>query len=156
MFKIETGDNNEILRTKSQEIARIELNKYVKLGKQMIDYLKNPDNGGVGLAAPQIGINKRIIAVSLMNSYEDENYRTIMMINPEILEHSNNVEVDGEGCLSLPGESGEVERYCRIKLQFLDQKGHKNTIILKGLSARIVQHEIDHLDGILFMDRVEK
>jgi peptide deformylase len=156
MFKIETWDNNEILRTKSQEIARIELNKYVKLWKQMIDYLKNPDNWWVWLAAPQIWINKRIIAVSLMNSYEDENYRTIMMINPEILEHSNNVEVDWEWCLSLPWESWEVERYCRIKLQFLDQKWHKNTIILKWLSARIVQHEIDHLDWILFMDRVEK
>jgi len=156
MFKIETWNNNEILRAKSQEISRLELNKYVKLGKQMIDYLKNPDNGGVGLAAPQIWVNKRLIAVSLMSSYEDEFFRTVMMINPEILEKSEDMEVDGEWCLSLPWESGDVERYSRIKLQFLDEKGRKNTIILSWLSARIVQHEVDHIDWVLFMDRVKK
>lgn len=155
MFDIETGDKNNILRAKSEEISRIELSKYVKLWKKMIDYLKNPDNWWVWLAAPQIWVNKRLIAVSLLNTYEDQLYRTIMMINPEILEHSDDVEIEGEWCLSLPWESWDVERYCNIKLSFLDEKWRKNTMVLKWLSARIVQHEIDHINWILFTDRVK-
>lgn len=70
----------------------------------MVKYIKNPDNGGVGLAAPQVGVNKRIIAVSLMHDYDDDDYRTIAMINPEIIEHSVEMCTDEEGCLSVPGE----------------------------------------------------
>ena len=155
MFKIETGDENSILRAVSEDIKRDELKKIVKLWKQMIDFLKNPENWGVWLAAPQIWINKNIIAVSLLNDYEDENYRTMMMINPEILENSEETEIDWEGCLSLPWKSGDVERFSKIKLSFFDEKWRKNTIILKWLSARIVQHEVDHLNWILFSDRVK-
>lgn len=85
---IETGDDNEILRSKSDTIKPTELKQYRNLAESMVKYIKNPDNGGVGLAAPQVGVNKRLIVVSLMKDYEDENYRTIAMINPEIIEHS--------------------------------------------------------------------
>ncbi len=68
----------------------------------MIRYIKNPKNGGVGLAAPQIGINKRIIVVSLMQDYEDESYRTVAMINPVITAHADELTGDDEGCLSVP------------------------------------------------------
>ena len=154
MLHIETWEENKILRTKSQDIKTSELKKYIKLGKAMIKYIKDPKARGVGLAAPQVGVNKRLIAVSLLRDREDENFSTIMMINPEIVEHNNSKDDEKEGCLSLPWETGSVSRWTEIKLIFIDEKGKEKKLILKGLSARIVQHEIDHLDGILFTDRV--
>lgn len=90
-----------------------------------------------------------------MKTYEDETFRTIAMINPEILEHSEEKCTDKEWCLSVPGESGDVERWSWVKLAFLDIDGHKYAMRLENLAARIVQHEIDHLDGILFTDKAE-
>jgi peptide deformylase len=95
-FTIETGKTNDVLRTKSEKVTSTELKKYAQLAEDMVRYIKNPDNGGIGLAAPQIGVNKRIIAVSLMRDGDDEHYRTIGMINPEIVEHSNDLEYDNE------------------------------------------------------------
>jgi peptide deformylase len=155
-LKIQTGDNNEILRSISSPVAQNELKKYRSLAEDMLKYIKNTDNGGVGLAAPQVGENKRIIVVSLMETYDDEVYRTIVMINPEILEHSETKIADWEGCLSVPGEKGDVLRWSSIKIAFLDIDGRKYMMRLEWLPARIVQHEIDHLDGVLFTDKVQK
>jgi peptide deformylase len=77
------------------------------------------------------------------------------MINPRILEHSEETKSGEEGCFSVPDTYGEVERYCKIKVQFFDEKGDAQSLILKDFNARIVQHEIDHLDGILFTDKLE-
>jgi len=154
-FTIQTGKTNGILRAKSEAVATAELRKCSRLAEDMVRYVKNPDNGGVGLAAPQVGVNKRIIAVSLMRDGDDENYRTIAMINPEILEHTEETESDNEGCLSVPGESGDVDRWKRIKVSYIDTSLRPQAILLSGLAARIVQHEVDHLDGILFTDRVK-
>ncbi|MBW7954664.1 peptide deformylase [Candidatus Gracilibacteria bacterium] len=154
MLKIETGMKNEILRTVSEEIKKSELDSYIKLGKEMIKYIKNPKNGGVGLAAPQIGHNKRLIVVSLLKNWEDENYKTIMMINPKILSHSTETEIENEGCLSLPGEKGKVERFTEVKISFIDDKKKENILYLTKTQSRIVQHEIDHINGVLFMDKV--
>lgn len=155
-FKIQVGKENDILRARSEEIRKDEIKKYASLGEDMVKYTKDPDNGGVGLAAPQIGVNKRLICVSLLKDYDDENFRTIYMINPTILDHSDGKECDEEGCLSVPGENGSVARWTWIKLSYLDGKGKEFVVILKGLSARIVQHELDHLDGVLFTDRLEE
>lgn len=155
-FTIQTGKTNDILRTKSEAVALGELKKYTRLAEDMVRYIKNPDNGGVGLAAPQIGVNKRIIAVSLLRDGDDENYRTIAMINPEITEHTEEMECDSEGCLSIPGENGEVDRWKRIKVAYIDSSLRQQSMLLSGLAARIIQHEVDHLDGILFTDRVKK
>ncbi len=155
-FLIETGKTNQVLRTKSENVSTSEMKKYVRLAEEMVRYIKNPDNGWVGLAAPQIGVNKRIICVSLMRDGDDENYRTIGMINPEIVEHTDDMECDNEGCLSVPGESGDVERWKRIKVSYIDTSLRPQTILLSGLAARIVQHEVDHLDGVLFTDRIKK
>ncbi|MDD5197246.1 MAG: peptide deformylase [Candidatus Gracilibacteria bacterium] len=155
-FTIQTGKTNEILRTKSESVSSVELRKFTRLAEDMVRYIKNPDNGGVGLAAPQIGVNKRIIAVSLMRDGDDENYRTIAMINPEIIEHADETELDNEGCLSIPGEHGDVDRWKRIKVSYIDTSLRPQSILLSGLAARIVQHEVDHLEGILFIDRVKK
>jgi peptide deformylase len=121
----------------------------------MIKHIKNPDNWWCGLAAPQVGVNKRLIVVSLMKSYDDEMYRTIAMVNPEIIEHAENKVKWEEWCLSVPGETGDVERWEWIKVSFVDPEGRKYAMRLEWLSARIVQHEIDHLDGILFTDTAE-
>lgn len=86
---IETGDTNAILREVSSPIKSSEFRNYKTLAESMIKYIKNPKNGGVGLAAPQVGVNKRLIVVSLMKTYDDEDYRTIAMFNPTILDHSD-------------------------------------------------------------------
>ena len=152
---IETGDDNEILRSVSDIIKPTELKQYRSLAESMVKHIKNPDNGGVGLAAPQVWVNKRLIVVSLMKDYEDESFRTIAMVNPEIIEHSENKVSEAEGCLSVPGESGDVKRWEWIKVAFIDPEGRKYAMRLENLAARIVQHEIDHLDGILFTDKAE-
>jgi len=103
MLHIETGKDNPILRKIAEPIKTIEWKQYVKLGKEMIGYIKDPDHGGVGLAAPQIGISKRICVVSLLRDREDENFQTVMLLNPEIVEHSDEITTNFiEGCLSLP------------------------------------------------------
>lgn len=153
-FKIQIGKQNAILRAKSEAVLASELKKYLPLAEDMVRYVRNEDNGCVGVAAPQVGVNKRIIAVSLLRDYEDENFRTVAMINPEILESSDERDTENEGCLSVPGEHGDVERSRTIKVRYLDQSGKTQTLLFRGLSARIIQHEIDHLDGVLFTDKI--
>lgn len=153
MLSIETGNKNKILRTISKKIPKSDIKKFIKLGKKMISYLKDTKNGGVGLAAPQIWHNIRLIAVSLLKDRDDENFKTIMMFNPEIIKASEETEIDQEWCLSVPGEKGKVERYSSIKLSYQNEKWDEKTLVLNHLTARIVQHEIDHLDGILFTDK---
>lgn len=152
-LKIETGDDNPILRTPSVEIRAGDFRKYAPLADAMVKYVKNPGNGSVGVAAPQVGHNVRLIAASLLSSYDDENYRTVAMFNPVILEKSETCERDAEGCLSVPGMRGDVLRPKRIRLKYFDANGNAVVRDMEGLMARIVQHEIDHLDGILFTDK---
>lgn len=152
MLKIETWNDNPVLRKVADKINDKDYKKYLKLGKEMLKYIKDPDNWWVWLAAPQVGHSVRLIVVSLLRDREDDNFKTVMMINPEILEHSNEKKCDTEWCLSIPWEKWDVERYDSIKLTYLDDKKSRKTIILEWLSARIVQHEIDHLDGKLFTD----
>lgn len=154
MLKVETWVNNEILREKSEEIKPNEIKKYEKLGLEMIKYIKNPENGWVGLAAPQVWVNKRLIVVSLLKDRDDEDFKTIMMLNPEILEHSETTDKEEEGCLSVPWAKWKVERYLWIKLKYQDNKWKEKILRLNGLSARIVQHEIDHIDWVLFVDKL--
>lgn len=155
MLHIETGQENKILRNVSQEIKKNEIKNYKKLGNEMLKHIKNPENWGVGLAAPQVGYNIRMIVVSLLRDREDEDFKTVLMINPTILEHSENKDIDIEWCLSVPWEKWRVARWHEIKLKYLDEKGKEKVLKLEWLSARIIQHEIDHLDGILFTDITE-
>lgn len=156
MLKIEQWKKNEILRAISSEISKKELKKYVKLGKEMLKYIKDPDNGWVGLAAPQVWYNKRLIIVSLLKDWEDESFPTIMMINPEILEHSEERQISEELCYSLPEETWKVLRFKEIKLKYFDKKFNEKIIKLSWLKSNIIQHEVDHLDWILFTDRIEE
>ena len=105
---------------------------------------------GVGLAAPQIGIAKRLITVA-----PGEEEPVWQLINPRILNASGEA-VDVEGCLSIPGVYGEVPRYEQITVEAQDRDGQMLKLNLSGFHARIFQHEIDHLDGILFIDRATR
>ena len=156
MLHIETWTNNQVLRTVSDPVKWSEIKKMEKLWNEMIKYVKNPKHGGVWLAAPQVWVNKRMVVVSLLRDRDDEDFKTIMMINPEILEHSDTKDKEEEGCLSVPWMKWDVERYHTIKLQYLDAKGKEIVLLLEWVSARIVQHEIDHINGVLFVDKLVK
>ena len=154
MLKVETGSDNKILRSVSEEVKQSEIKSIIKLGQEMIKYIKNPKHWWVGLAAPQVWYNKRLIVVSLLKDWDsEESFKTIMMINPVITDHSESENEDIEWCLSVPWKKGKVLRYDNIKLMFLDEKWKQKSLILEWLRARIVQHEIDHLDWVLFTDK---
>ncbi len=106
---------------------------------------------GLGLAAPQVGINQRLIAV-ILNKHTDQELQLIL-INPVITAWSEEKAICEEGCLSLPQMFLQVERAKGITVEFLNLKNQKQILNLKDLNARVVQHEIDHLDGILIVDK---
>jgi peptide deformylase len=105
---------------------------------------------GVGLAAPQIGVSERILVIDT----REEGTSPIALVNPVILEASEETEKGEEGCLSLPGLNDVVERSARVIVNGLDPDGRPQQIEAEGLLSRALQHEIDHIDGILFIDRV--
>jgi len=158
MLQIETGKDNPILRTVCEPIKQNEWKKYVKLWKEMVSYIKDPEHAWVWLAAPQVWVAKRIMVVSLIKNWDDEAFSTVMMINPEILESSDTTVCDiEEWCLSLPkSKKWFVSRHEEIKLSYYDEKGKQKILRLSGLSSVIVQHEIDHLNGELYIDKLEK
>ncbi len=150
-FTIETGEDNPVLRAKAKPVARVD-KSIKKLASNMIDAMKESD--GMGLAAPQVGISKRIVIVLL--NYNTDHEMIVPLINPEITYFSDDTGKAEEGCLSLPGIYKQVERSKQIRLTYTDTKGKEKMLVLEDMNARVVQHEIDHLDGILFIDRVEK
>jgi peptide deformylase len=109
----------------------------------------------VGVAAPQIGITRRVLVVDVSKSKlgRDNNHGLLVMINPEILER-NGQETMREGCMSVPDYTGNVTRAADIVVQFLDREGREQVIRASGFEAIAIQHELDHLDGQLFLDRV--
>jgi len=109
------------------------------------------DANGIGLAATQVGVGKRVIVVDI--SPVEEGTRPVALVNPEIVERNGCIR-GPEGCLSVPGVEGEVERAETIRVRALDETGNPVTLPASGLLARALQHEIDHLDGILFIDRM--
>ena len=141
------------LRRKSKKVSRVD-KKIIALVKDMKETLRaQKDPEGVGLAAPQIGKNLRIFVVRLSQN------KLITVINPKVLSKSKKSSVDKkeeilEGCLSIPNLFGPLKRAEKIRIEFLDEKGKKITKEFVGMEAQIVQHEIDHLDGILFVDKL--
>lgn len=112
---------------------------------------------GVGLAAPQVGIDRRLIVVEFGDA-EDEQVpkKLYTLVNPEIVKFSSETETGVEACLSIPGLAGEVERFQEIQVKGLNRHGKPVKVKAKGWLARIFQHEIDHLDGILYTDRATR
>ena len=112
------------------------------------------DAPGIGLAAPQIGISSRIIVMDC--SDDDDNPAPLKMANPEIIWKSDDKDTLEEGCLSIPGHRGDVTRPSEIELRYLDQNGDEQQLRTGGLLAVCIQHEIDHLDGVLFIDYLSR
>ena len=106
---------------------------------------------GIGLAAPQVGTGLRLAVVDLM---PNDTPAPITLINPEIAAASEELATREEGCLSLPGQYAEITRPARVKVRYLDQAGARQEIEAEGLLAACLQHEIDHLDGVLFIDHL--
>lgn len=136
-----------ILRKISKPVPKITPNIH-KLLDNMADTMY--DAHGVGLAAPQIGVPKRVIIVDTA----EEEQELIELINPEIVKSSGE-QLGPEGCLSIPGINGDVKRFEKVTVKGLDRDGHEVTIKAEGFLARVFQHEIDHLNGILFTDIAE-
>jgi peptide deformylase len=109
--------------------------------------------GGVGIAAPQVGRFERIILVNVSSKPKIKNHGRLVMINPEISDREGNI-VGREGCMSVPDYTGNVARWDRIVVTALDEFGNLQDYAMEGYEARAVQHEMDHLDGLLFLDRL--
>lgn len=139
-------NGDEILRKRSREVSVID-NKIKMLLNDMLDTMY--ENDGVGLAAPQVGILKRVVTIDV----DDGNI--YKMINPKILKSSGE-QTDQEGCLSVPETKGMVKRPMNVTAVYTDEDGNEVTVEAEGLLARAICHEIDHLDGVLFIDRTEK
>lgn len=136
---------DELLRKKSRKVEKID-ERILTLIEDMKETMYSAN--GVGLAAPQVGILKRVVVIDIGEG-------PIAFINPEILETSGSY-IDSEGCLSIPGEDGEVERPEYVKAKALNEKGQEIIVEGRELMARAMCHEFDHLEGILFVDKLVK
>jgi len=145
MITIITGEKNPILRQKSKEVEHFTKEVY-----DLIEQMKRiiVKENALGLAAVQIGVPKRIIVCRVNDEFK-------IFINPEIKKYSKQTDVLEEGCLSLPNTYGEVERPKTIILQTKNEEGKKIKLKVFGLLSRVIQHEIDHLNGILFTDKAK-
>ena len=134
-----------VLRKKAKTVEKFD-EKLVALLEDMADTMYEAD--GVGLAAPQVSILKRVVVIDVGDGL-------LELINPEIVE-VNGEQVDGEGCLSVVGETGDVKRPYYVKVRAQDRNGNTFEVAGEELLARAFCHEIDHLEGILFVDKVER
>lgn len=139
--------NEPVLRKKCKRIRKID-KKIKKLAIDMVQTMKKGQ--GIGLAAPQVGVLKRVIVVQT----DLGGQRILALVNPKIIKKSFETEVSEEGCLSFPGIFLEIKRAKEVEVEGLDIKGKKIKLEAKGLLARVFQHEIDHLDGILFIGKI--
>lgn len=135
-------DGDSILRKKSRKVEKID-DRLIELAQDMVETMNEAE--GVGLAAPQVGVLKRIITIDIGEG-------PIIGINPEIVSEDGEL-VDNEGCLSVPGKSGKVIRPEKIVVEYKDIEGIDQRVEAEGLLARVFCHEIDHLDGILYIDK---
>lgn len=150
-LKIITGEHNPILRAMSEKVKKFDagLKKFAQDLKETMIKAK-----GLGIAAPQVGKNIRVF-IAILN-YKTESQVIMTMVNPEIITHSEETEIGEEGCLSLPGKFGNVERFKRVTVEFFDPDGGRQVFELSGLNARVVQHETDHINGVLFIDKMKE
>jgi peptide deformylase len=138
---------NQILKTRARPVKPADADLVRDLIPRMFATMYQAP--GIGLAAPQVGQNLRLIVIDLV---PDDKRRPHNLINPEIVATSDERATREEGCLSLPGQYADITRPARIKVRYLDEAGVKREMQADGLLAACLQHEIDHLDGILFVD----
>jgi peptide deformylase len=140
-----------LLRQVSKPIERVDAESK-RLAQDMLDTMY--DAPGIGLAAVQIGVGRRMLVIDV--SREDEERKPLVFINPEILSSSGEPSVYEEGCLSIPDYYAEVERPAQVTVKYVDREGKDQMIDAEGLLATCLQHEIDHLNGVLFIDHISR
>lgn len=142
-----------VLHQKAKKIKRVDASTQ-KLVDDMLESMRAVH--GLGLAAPQIGIGLRVFVIEMPEGKDEPNSgEQVILINPEIVK-AEGEQVGEEGCLSIPGYVGVVRRALKVSVKGLNRKGKEVRVKGEGLLARAMQHEIDHLDGILYTDRLEK
>ena len=147
-----------VLRRKARTVTKVDKDVQLLID-DMVETMR--DAPGVGLAAPQIGLSERIIVIEYFEREEDEEKedapkKVWAVVNPEIVKASEETLLGVEGCLSIPNLVGEVERHASVNVKGLNRHGKPMRIKAEGWLARIFQHEIDHLNGVLFTDRATR
>jgi peptide deformylase len=137
------------LRKRAKEVSQID-DGILKLISDMFETMDEED--GVGLAAPQIGVSKRVIVISI----NEKGFDRLALVNPVIEYFSDDTDTREEGCLSLPGINADVRRPSKVVVKGITRNGRVVEISASGLLGRALQHEIDHLNGTLFIDRLEE
>jgi peptide deformylase len=148
----------DILKLKAAPVAPSEFNSEWLQQLASAMYATMSERSGVGIAAPQVYISKRVIIVASRRNprYPDApEMDAVVMVNPEILEFSEETCLGEEGCLSVPNERGQVERAQFVKVRYQTLQGEIVETSYEGFPGRIVQHEVDHLDGVLFVERLK-
>ena len=148
---VDNPEHEKLLRSKSRKVQKV-TPQLADLAHDMVETMRGAN--GVGLAAPQIGVLQRFFVAELPPDDEDELAgRTFILFNPEIVK-ARGEQIGAEGCLSIPGWVGEVARADQVTVKALDERGKEVRYKVEGYLARVFQHEIDHLDGILFTDKL--
>jgi peptide deformylase len=140
-----------LLRKKAAPIERVDAG-LLKLAENMLATMY--DAPGIGLAAPQVGILRRLIVMD--PSRDEEAKQPLMMVNPVILDRGSEMRTHEEGCLSIPDVTAEIERPAMTRVGFIDTEGKSREQTLEGIWSTLVQHEIDHLNGVLFIDYLSR
>ena len=143
---------DKILRKKVNEVKQVD-NEIIELITNMFDTMRNA--GGIGLAANQVGANKSIFVIDISNVEGYENSKALVLINPKIINYSEEKTIIEEGCLSIPEMRAEVERPESITISYYDTDLMEHSLNAKKLLARVMQHEYDHLNGKLFIDLID-
>ncbi|MBN1660984.1 MAG: peptide deformylase [Anaerolineae bacterium] len=151
ILTVDDPEQLKVLRSKARKVQKV-TPSLVTLAQQMIETMREAN--GVGLAAPQVGVLRRFFVAELPEDEETgEPMETYIVFNPEIVK-GRGEDVGYEGCLSIPGYIGEVARQEQVVVQGIDEHGNPMRLKVEGYLARVFQHEIDHLDGVLYIDRL--
>ena len=142
---------NEILRKKSLPVDNVDKDLQILMDDMLETMYAAP---GIGLAAIQVGVPKRVIVLDI--EQKEGQKKPLFFVNPEIIQKSKNLSTYEEGCLSVPGQFAEIDRPDKCHIKYLDYYGEKKEINAEGMLATCIQHEIDHLEGILFIDHLSK
>jgi peptide deformylase len=151
ILTIHDPEQLDVLRSKARKVQKV-TPALVALAERMLETMREAN--GVGLAAPQVGVLQRFFVAELPEDEETgEPAETYILFNPEIIK-GRGEDVGYEGCLSIPGYIGEVARQEQVVVQGLDERGRPMRLKVEGYLARVFQHEIDHLDGVLYIDKL--
>lgn len=141
---------DRVLRQPAKRVSKINV-EIRTLAMEMLQTMYS--NDGIGLAAPQVGVNKQVIVIDV--NLKEEDVPPLVLINPELISWGGAIVVGEEGCLSVPDVFLDVQRPDEVTVAFRDEDGRPQKLTTNGLLARVIQHELDHLNGVMFVDRVQ-